>query len=36
VLQNRDILNLFGKLAVLDSILLKSGVRELLFQKPTN
>src|SRR5262245_21742456 len=36
VLQNREIFNLFGKLAVLDSILLKSGVRELLFQKPTN
>jgi len=36
VLQNREILNLFGKFAVLDSVLLKSGVRELLFQKPTN
>ena len=35
-LQNRDILNLFGELAVLESILLKSGVREILFQKPTN
>ena len=36
VLQNRDIVNLFGELAVLDSILLKSGVREILFQKPAS
>ncbi|HKB37659.1 MAG TPA: class I SAM-dependent methyltransferase [Gemmataceae bacterium] len=34
VLQNRDIGNLFAGLTVLDSILLKSGVREVLFQKP--
>jgi len=34
VLQNRDIANLFPGLTVLESILLKSGVREVLFQKP--
>ncbi len=34
VLQNRDIITLFAGLAVLDSVLLKSGVREVLFRKP--
>jgi hypothetical protein len=34
VLQNRDILALFPGLDVFDSVLLKSGVRELLFRKP--
>jgi hypothetical protein len=34
VLQNRDIINLFAGLRVLDSVLLKSGVREVLYQKP--
>lgn len=34
VLQNRDIINLFAGLGVLDSVLLKSGAREVLFRKP--
>lgn len=34
VLQNRDILALFPALDVFDSVLLKSGVREVLFRKP--
>jgi SAM-dependent methyltransferase len=33
-LQNRDILALFPGLPVFDSVLLKSGVREVLFRKP--
>ena len=33
-LQNRDILRLFAGLDLFDSVLLKSGVREVLFQKP--
>ena len=35
VLQNRDIIKLFNALRVFDSVLLKSGVREMLFRKPT-
>lgn len=34
VLQNREIRNLFPDFTVIDSVLLKSGVREVLFQKP--
>lgn len=34
VLQNRDIYNLFAGLELVDSLLLKSGVREILLQKP--
>jgi hypothetical protein len=34
VLQNRDINNLFTGLELLGSVLLKSGVREVLFRKP--
>src|SRR5262245_11653077 len=34
VLQNREISQLFGGLEVSDSVLLKSGVREVLFRKP--
>lgn len=34
VLQNRDILTLFAGLDLCDSMLLKSGVREVLFRKP--
>jgi hypothetical protein len=34
VLQNRDILALFPGFDVFDSVLLKSGVREVLFRKP--
>jgi predicted TPR repeat methyltransferase len=34
VLQNRDIVTLFDGLDVIDSVLLKSGVREVLFRKP--
>ena len=34
VLQNREIRDLFPEFTVVDSILLKSGVREVLFQKP--
>lgn len=34
VLQNRDIMKLFDRLDVSDSVLLKSGVREILFRKP--
>ena len=34
VLQNRDIVKLFDRLDVSDSVLLKSGVREILFRKP--
>jgi hypothetical protein len=34
VLQNRDIHNLFGGLELFGSVLLKSGVREVLFRKP--
>jgi SAM-dependent methyltransferase len=34
VLQNRDINHLFAGLALFDSVLLKSGVREVLFRKP--
>jgi len=34
VLQNRDILRLFTGLDLFDSLLLKSGVREVLFRKP--
>lgn len=34
VLQNRDILALFPGLDLFDSVLLKSGVREILFRKP--
>jgi SAM-dependent methyltransferase len=34
VLQNRDIHNLFAGLALFGSVLLKSGVREVLFRKP--
>jgi Methyltransferase domain len=34
VLQNRDIKNLFTGLELLGSVLLKSGVREVLFRKP--
>jgi hypothetical protein len=33
-LENRDILRLFAGLDVFDSVLLKSGVREVLFRKP--
>ena len=33
-LQNRDILALFPGLSLSDSVLLKSGVREVLFRKP--
>jgi hypothetical protein len=33
-LQNRDILALFPGLTLFDSVLLKSGVREVLFRKP--
>jgi hypothetical protein len=33
-LQNREILALFPGLKLVDSVLLKSGVRELLFRKP--
>lgn len=36
VLQNRDIIKLFAGLRVFDSVLLKSGVREMVFQKPTD
>ena len=36
VLQNRDIIKLFDALRVFDSVLLKSGVREMLFRKPTS
>jgi hypothetical protein len=34
LLQNRDILALFSGLNLFDSVLLKSGVREVLFRKP--
>lgn len=34
VLQNRDILRMFDRLQVSDSILLRSQVREMLFRKP--
>ena len=34
VLQNRDIVALFPGLNLFDSVLLKSGVREVLFRKP--
>lgn len=34
VLQNRDITNLFAGLDLFGSVLLKSGVREVLFRKP--
>ena len=34
LLQNRDILALFPGLDLFDSVLLKSGVREVLFRKP--
>jgi hypothetical protein len=34
VLQNRDIMKLFARVSLFDSVLLKSGVREMLFQKP--
>ena len=34
MLQNRDIIKLFDGLRVFDSVLLKSGVREMLFLKP--
>jgi hypothetical protein len=34
ILQNRDILALFPGLDLFDSVLLKSGVREVLFRKP--
>jgi hypothetical protein len=34
ILQNRDIPQLFASLDLLGSVLLKSGVREVLFQKP--
>lgn len=34
VLQNRDIIKLFAGLDVSDSVLLKSGLREVLFRKP--
>ncbi|MGH7388125.1 MAG: methyltransferase domain-containing protein [Candidatus Rokuibacteriota bacterium] len=34
VLENRDIIKLFAGLDVSDSLLLKSGVREVLFRKP--
>ena len=34
VLQNRDINHLFAGLEIFDSVLLKSGVREILFRKP--
>lgn len=34
LLQNRDILALFPGLNLFDSVLLKSGVREVLFRKP--
>jgi SAM-dependent methyltransferase len=34
VLQNRDIMKLFARVSVFDSVLMKSGVREMLFQKP--
>jgi hypothetical protein len=34
LLQNRDILALFPGLTLFDSVLLKSGVREVLFRKP--
>jgi hypothetical protein len=33
-LQNREIVRLFDRLEVSDSVLLKSGVREMLFRKP--
>lgn len=36
VLQNRDIHNLFASLELLGSVLLKSGVREVLFRKPVD
>jgi SAM-dependent methyltransferase len=36
VLENRDIIKLFDRLRVSDSVLLKSAVRELLFRKPTS
>jgi hypothetical protein len=35
VLQNRDIASLFAPLEMFASVLLKSGVREVLFRKPT-
>ncbi len=35
ILENRDILKLFERLRVSDSILLKSQLREMLFRKPT-
>ncbi len=35
-LENRDIMKLFDRLRVFDSVLLKSGVREILFRKPTS
>ena len=34
VLQNRDINHLFAGLEIFDSLLLKSGVREILFRRP--
>jgi hypothetical protein len=34
LLQNRDILALFAGLELFESVLLKSGVRELVFRKP--
>jgi Methyltransferase domain len=36
MLENRDIMKLFDRLRVFDSVLLKSGVREMLFRKPTD
>jgi hypothetical protein len=33
-LQNRDINFLFAGLEIFDSLLLKSGVREIIFRKP--
>ena len=33
-LENRDILRLFAGLELLDSVLLRSGVREIVFRKP--
>lgn len=34
VLQNRDIIRLFGRLRVTDSFLLQTNIREILFRKP--
>jgi hypothetical protein len=35
ILQNRDIIRLFGRLRVSDSFLLQTNVREILFRKPS-